>query len=194
MAIKFVKTEILSSADGVSMGESKRLESPEADEALKLNGRGKSLFEQLSEQKDKEQESYDATTKLIFAPPKGLDDEEVAFFMSEETRRRAALKTRKESELDAFAAARAEFDDRDLQKSLFVGNIDHKTSTAEPPVKLRRKLKAEPQTKQHQTRENKKQDDPKQAPLPSSGGLSALLGVYAEGDSDDEGLPGDKKS
>eukprot|EP00635_Sarcinochrysidales_sp_CCMP3193_P010383 CAMPEP_0118896838 /NCGR_PEP_ID=MMETSP1166-20130328/4509_1 /TAXON_ID=1104430 /ORGANISM="Chrysoreinhardia sp, Strain CCMP3193" /LENGTH=188 /DNA_ID=CAMNT_0006835897 /DNA_START=11 /DNA_END=577 /DNA_ORIENTATION=+ len=188
MAIKFVKTEILSSRDGVSFSESQKIESEEVTEARRLNrDGGKSLYAQLEEQKEKQQDHYDETTKLIFAPPRGLDDEDVAFFLSEERRRKKTREQRDRDELDAFGAARADYDGVAKAKKDTVVVVDAEDHTATeatateegPPVKLRRKIKVDEERKEETRTDD---DDAKTQPS----GLAALLGAYDDDDDDDD--------
>ena len=42
---------------------------------------GKTLYEQLEAEREKQQEAYDANTKALFSPGEVLDAEDVAFYM-----------------------------------------------------------------------------------------------------------------
>lgn len=97
MSLQFVKREILSSSDGLSHGESRSV-----GEAVESKSSGLSLFEQLSAQKEKEKEAYDAKTKLIFAPPQGLDDGDVDFFTEQE--RKKVRSDDEKVQVEAFVA------------------------------------------------------------------------------------------
>ena len=69
MAVRFVATEILSSADGLSHGETQVLETDEVRAARAAGGGGgKTLYEQLEAEREKQQEAYDANTKALFSP------------------------------------------------------------------------------------------------------------------------------
>ena len=68
----------------------------------------KPLFEQLAEQADKKQAEYDANTKLLFAPPKAIDEEEFAFLSAVEEgerRRRQAREGHDNSAVEQFREA-----------------------------------------------------------------------------------------
>lgn len=84
MALQFVKTSVLSSEDGIGFSKEETVESDEAKQIRLASERAaiKPLYEQLAEQKEKKQQEYDANTKLMFAPPKALDDEEYSFLQS----------------------------------------------------------------------------------------------------------------
>ena len=79
MSVRFVATEILSSADGLSHGETQVLETDEVRAARAAGGGGgKTLYEQLEAEREKQQEAYDANTKALFSPGEVLDAEDVA--------------------------------------------------------------------------------------------------------------------
>ena len=74
MSVRFVATEILSSADGLSHGETQVLETDEVRAARAAGGGGgKTLYEQLEAEREKQQEAYDANTKALFSPGEVLD-------------------------------------------------------------------------------------------------------------------------
>lgn len=78
MALHFVSTSVLTSEDGIDFSKETQLETEEAKK-IRLEREkvgSKPLFMQLAEQQDKQQLERDKITKLIFAPPKGLDEEE----------------------------------------------------------------------------------------------------------------------
>ena len=68
MALHFVSTSILSSADGIGFDKEEVKESEETRNARIAAERAaaKPLYEQLAAQQDKKQAEYDAQTKLIF--------------------------------------------------------------------------------------------------------------------------------
>ena len=74
MSSGFVRTEVISSADGINHEVSEKIENEEAERLRRRHEQDgqKSLYDQLAEQKEKMQEAYDEQTKLIFAPPRGL--------------------------------------------------------------------------------------------------------------------------
>ena len=49
-------------------------------------GGGKTLYEQLEAEREKQQEAYDANTKALFSPGEVLDAEDVAFYEAEQRR------------------------------------------------------------------------------------------------------------
>ena len=101
MAVRFVATEILSSADGLSHGETQVLETDEVRAARAAGGGGgKTLYEQLEAEREKQQEAYDANTKALFSPGEVLDAEDVAFYEEEQRRAAAARAARAEDELE----------------------------------------------------------------------------------------------
>ena len=106
MSVRFVATEILSSADGLSHGETQVLETDEVRAARAAGGGGgKTLYEQLEAEREKQQEAYDANTKALFSPGEVLDAEDVAFYEAEQRRAAAARAARAEDEASEFAAA-----------------------------------------------------------------------------------------
>lgn len=131
--MRFVKTEILTSTDGLSHGESKKLVTN-----AQSSSSGKTLFQQLEEQKDRQKEAYDAVTKQIFAPPQSLAEDDVAFYEAQAKRDAA----RDQDQIDAFAAARAAYnpdddvDDRPPKRRTVV-------RSKQPPdgPKLRKRIK-----------------------------------------------------
>lgn len=78
MALHFVSTSILSSEDGIDFSKETQVESEEARKLRleKEKSAAKPLYLQLAEQQEKQQQERDQITKMIFAPPKALDDEE----------------------------------------------------------------------------------------------------------------------
>ena len=68
MALHFVKTSVLSSADGVDFGTEVQVESDETRK-VRLDAEAatrKPLFQQLADLRDKKQEEYDENKKKIF--------------------------------------------------------------------------------------------------------------------------------
>lgn len=111
MTLRFVKTSVLTSEDGLDFSKEEALETEEARQArlARENASNKPLYQQLAEQQAKKQEEYDANTKLMFAPPKGLDMEEYNFLESINETRERTERQRKEEEtkaLEEFRAAR----------------------------------------------------------------------------------------
>ena len=81
MAIRFVSTSILkATSDGdFETGEEVPIDTEETrQQKIDLEKKSnKPLFMQLAERKERQQEEYDANTKKIFAPPQGLDEDDV---------------------------------------------------------------------------------------------------------------------
>lgn len=113
MSSGFVKTSILAPSKN---GETYNVEETRVDsEDVRKQARreselsSKPLFEQLESNKAKEQEEYDRVTKLIFAPPKALDEEDVNHFNTiheREQQRKMKILEHEESEVAAFTNAR----------------------------------------------------------------------------------------
>ena len=122
MSSGFVRTEVISSADGINHEVSEKIENEEAERLRRRHEQDgqKSLYDQLAEQKEKMQEAYDEQTKLIFAPPRGLDEEELAHLQDVEERR-----------LNSTARRDAEYE---TEVSLFaLQQQRHVAAPAEPP-------------------------------------------------------------
>lgn len=128
MALHFVKTAVLSSEDGIDFSKETSIESEEAKEARILADRANSkpLYQQLAEQKDRKQEQYDANTKLLFAAPRGLDEEEFSFLQNLEDHRSQKVNLQKQAEVDAIEAfrmaqQRKEVEEKPMAKPVVVG-------------------------------------------------------------------------
>eukprot|EP00624_Nannochloropsis_granulata_P000475 evm.model.NODE_11811_length_10454_cov_19.500383.4 len=113
--IRFVATSVLSSDDGLSY-KTEQLEDEEAHKKRldkEKAAHGRTLWEQLEEQKDKKKAEYDAVTKQIFAPPKALDEGEASYLqgiLEQEKMRDRRRAEEEERELAAFSLARANRD------------------------------------------------------------------------------------
>lgn len=110
MTLRFVKTSVLSSSDGIDFSNEVAVESEETKMARVAAERAaaRPLFEQLAEQRQKKQDEYDANTKLMFAPPKSLDAEDITFLQGVQDSQQAIQRRRKEEEelaLEQFRAA-----------------------------------------------------------------------------------------
>lgn len=81
MALHFVSTSVLTSEDGIQFSKEESLETEEAKKLRQNQERqaNKPLYLQLAERQDEKQIEYDKVTKLINAPPKGLDEEEYEY-------------------------------------------------------------------------------------------------------------------
>jgi hypothetical protein len=112
MSIGFVSTSVLESKDGIDFNEEKRIESEEvlAAEKRAREAANKPLWQQLAEREEEKEAKFEAVRKAIYAPPKGLDEEEFAYLAGVEQQREekeAQSKQWEEKELEAFASARA---------------------------------------------------------------------------------------
>lgn len=111
MTLRFVKTSILSSNDGIDFGTEVAVES---DEVRKTRleaeaASNKPLYQQLADIRDRKQLEYDENTKKIFAPPKGLDEEDIEFFNEMDdakARTEDTNKRQEQAELEAFRESR----------------------------------------------------------------------------------------
>lgn len=104
MALRFVKTSVLTSEDGIDFSTETVVESEE-QRSIRLNAENaaqRPLYMQLQEQQDKKQAEYDAITKQIFAPPKGLDEEEFGFISALEEVKYRKEKLRQTEEAKAM--------------------------------------------------------------------------------------------
>lgn len=104
MTLRFVATTVLSSKDGIDFSNEVAIESEEAKIARLAAERAshRPLYEQLAEQRQKKQDEYDANTKLIFAPPKALDEEDVFFLRNLESQQQESKLQQKEEEARAI--------------------------------------------------------------------------------------------
>lgn len=120
MTLRFVKTSILVSEDGLDFSKETAVESEETrnNRLARETGAEKPLYQQLADQKQRKQDEYDANTKLLFSAPKGLDDEEFHFLESLNDAKERADKQKK-AEVDQavleFRAAR-KLDNYELHK------------------------------------------------------------------------------
>uniref|UniRef100_A0A7S3GT51 FAM192A/Fyv6 N-terminal domain-containing protein n=1 Tax=Spumella elongata TaxID=89044 RepID=A0A7S3GT51_9STRA len=111
MTLRFVKTSILSSSDGIDFGTEIAVESDEVRKtrvAAEAAG-NKPLYEQLADIRDRKKLEYDENTKKIFAPPKGLDEEDIDFFNEmDDAKARAEDQNKRlvDAELEAFRESR----------------------------------------------------------------------------------------
>jgi len=127
-----VKTAVLESTDGLDFDDEKRVDSEELNAFTKEAERranSKPLWEQLQEQRDKQQAEYDANTKLIYAPPKALDDEEYEHLervYRDKEDARARLKQAEEEEISKFAS---------LQKILPVKKLEEHNDEESEQIK-----------------------------------------------------------
>ena len=191
MSLRFVSTEVLSSTDGLSHGETTTLETEEvaAAKRLQASSSGQTLYDQLEAEKAKQQEAYDANTKAIFAPNQALDDEDVEFFEAEKRRRASAVAARDEIEASEFASARASLAARAPEAPPAV-----KIAAAPPKAPARSRSSAAPAAAQVKIRRRPATEtrapEPKKAkvaePAPAAPNPLASLACYG-GSSDSEG-------
>ena len=112
MALHFIATSVLTS-DGIDGGKEEALETEEARRSRKEAeeaGR-KPLFEQLRMLKEKQQEEFDANTKLMYGPQMALTEEDAEYLDDVERTRSKAMEARAVTEqraLEAFRAARSQ--------------------------------------------------------------------------------------
>mmetsp|Transcript_26022 Transcript_26022/g.32770 ORF Transcript_26022/g.32770 Transcript_26022/m.32770 type:complete len:188 (-) Transcript_26022:844-1407(-) len=182
--MNFVKTEILSSSDGISHSESKRVES------VDVISRGRTLFEQLKEQKEKQQKEYETNTKLIFAPPKGLEQDDVAFIEAE-AKKQKSLTLVAEKETEREIAKAFESTTRDHFPVIVRSHpVKVKKSQFEATKIKRRKIAEE--TKQKKEPRQEREDIIKPnissntSPSKNTTTLTALIGCYDESDDDND--------
>jgi hypothetical protein len=111
MTLRFVKTAILSSNDGIDFGTEVAVESEEVFKARVAAEAAstKPLYQQLADLRDLKKLEYDENTKKIFAPPKGLDEDDIEFFNEMDSAKARAddgIKRREDLELEAFRESR----------------------------------------------------------------------------------------
>lgn len=111
MTLRFVKTSVLVSEDGLEFSKETAIESEDARQArlARENAANKPLYQQLAEQKQKKQDEIDANTKLLFSAPKGLDEEEYHFLESLQHAKETAEQLQNEEiekQLEQFRSAR----------------------------------------------------------------------------------------
>lgn len=111
MTLRFVKTSILSSSDGIDFANEIAVES---EEVLKTRVAAEAaanvpLYQQLADIRDKKKLEYDEIGKKIFAPPRALDEEDIEFFndLDDAKSRTDDLHKRQvDAELEAFRESR----------------------------------------------------------------------------------------
>lgn len=64
------------------------------------------LYMQLAEREEEKKQEYDAMTKKMFAPPKALDEEDLAFLAQVQQRKDGVDRRRSEDDKKAIAAFR----------------------------------------------------------------------------------------
>lgn len=111
MTLRFVKTSVLVSEDGLDFSKETAVESEEARAArlARESAANKPLYQQLADIKQRKQDEYDANTKLLFSAPKALDEDEYYFLESLKDSQASAERLNKEEEekaLEQFRIAR----------------------------------------------------------------------------------------
>jgi len=162
MALHFVTTTVLSSDDGINFDNEEKIESDETRQAKLLaeQASNKPLFEQLEDLKAKKQAEYDQNTKKLFAPPKALDEEDVAFFEQLDETKAKAMKARSQREETALASFRSAQKEQTSTPSIndHIMAIPQKkvvdNSIACPVVFKRKKIKDETKTKDKDNQED----------------------------------------
>ncbi len=140
MTLRFVKTSILSSSDGIDFGTEIAVESDEVRKtrvAAEAAG-NKPLYEQLADIRDRKKLEYDENTKKIFAPPKGLDEEDIDFFNEmDDAKARADDQNKRlvNAELEAFRESRR------IELLKEPQELPHATFNIIPPKKVEPALK-----------------------------------------------------
>jgi FAM192A/Fyv6, N-terminal domain len=194
--IGFVSTSVLESKDGIDFSDEKRVESEETKDAERRAAEAarQPLWEQLQERQDKKAEDFEAVRKSIFAPPRGLDEEDVDFLEGVEAARRAAKAKKHDwetQEVEAFSVARANQTVALAAASEGAGSSSSAqvlaarpkpaaAAPAEPAVVIVKKRRKEDDS----SKKHKKKKKSKKAA--DEAGLTGLLG-YGEDDSSDGG-------
>eukprot|EP01039_Chlorochromonas_danica_P001665 gene1670-1819_t len=207
MTLRFVATSVLSSNDGIDFSNEVAIESEEAKIARLAAERAshRPLFEQLAEQRQKKQDEYDANTKLIFAPPKALDEEDVSFLRHLENQQQESKLQQKEEEARALEEFRVATMMKEsiasssstISSKVKLMNIEKKPAiTPVATVKIRAKRKVDAIENQSSSTESKvvkrveevlpsSSSNPMPASKPTST-VSSLLAAYGSDDEEDE--------
>lgn len=128
MSIQFVATGILESNDGINFNVNTALETDEEREKRRIRelNESKPLYQQLEEQKAKKLEEEELKRKAIFAPPKGLDEDDIEYFKQLEENKEKIKGTRAANEeklLEKFRSKQKETVINDLTSSSSIGNV-----------------------------------------------------------------------
>jgi len=132
MAIRFVATGVLESEDGISFNVDTPLETQEEIEKRRQRetSDAKPLYQQLEEQKAKKLEEEELKRKAIFAPPKGLDEDEIEYFNEVEAQKEKIKGTRAANEeklLENF---------RNKQKGTIINDLSSSSTSAVTTLKF----------------------------------------------------------
>ena len=78
MSIKFLSTAVLESEDGLDFGKETAKDTLEVREQKRISSSGgKSLYDQLVEQKADKEDEYDQKGQLLRAPSAGLEEDDI---------------------------------------------------------------------------------------------------------------------
>ena len=78
MSIKFLSTAVLESEDGLDFGKETAKDTLEVREQKRISSSGgKSLYDQLVEQKADKEDEYDQKGRLLRAPSAGLEEDDI---------------------------------------------------------------------------------------------------------------------
>mmetsp|Transcript_23879 Transcript_23879/g.35036 ORF Transcript_23879/g.35036 Transcript_23879/m.35036 type:complete len:200 (+) Transcript_23879:32-631(+) len=198
MALHFVSTSVLSSSDGIGYEkeEKKETEDTRAARIAAERAASKPLFEQLAEQQEKKQAEYDANTKLIFAPPKALDEEDVEYFQHMEQLRKQQMTKQKEEEEKELAVFRSSKHAATSSISLSKMIKPSAAPASAPKIVVKHKKRKGPSTESNDAPKPKektvrveakeadqKPEEKKPAGNNSGGGVMSLLSGYDSSDS-----------
>ncbi|KAH9156909.1 hypothetical protein AeRB84_001201 [Aphanomyces euteiches] len=144
----FVSTSVLSSSDGLfgdNVEEVRITDRPENNGPEKVDNRP--LYERLKEQKDQRDAEWKEKNNP-FAPPKGLDDEEIDFLRnleSDQKKIQEDIKRQQEAELEKFASAMLKREAQTKKPVVVAAKID--SSNAVPLEKHIIRPSVKPKTK-----------------------------------------------
>jgi hypothetical protein len=132
MAIRFVATGVLESEDGISFNIDTPLETQEEIEKRRQRetSDARPLYQQLEEQKAKKLEEEEAKRRAIFAPPKGLDEDDIEYFKEVEAQKEKMKGTRAANEeklLENF---------RNKQKGAIINDMSASSTTSIATIKI----------------------------------------------------------
>lgn len=132
MAIRFVATGVLESEDGISFNIDTPLETEEEIEKRRQRETNdtKPLYQQLEEQKAKKLEEEELKRKAIFAPPKGLDEDDIEYFKEVEEQKEKIKGKRAANEeklLENF---------RNKQKGTVINDLTSSSSSTATTMKI----------------------------------------------------------
>lgn len=205
MSLSFVASAVLSSTDGISHNEETEIENKEVDAVRKNASSSKSLFEQLRENQDTEEEKKAEMQQKIMRGTMALDEEDVAHLDAlQKSKNESELKKRTEleQELAMFRAAKEErlagqvvVDDDEEEEEDAPKSVPQ-VLKAQPVIKplgrivpkivgkRKRKVAGDAITTKKIMKETKKEEPVAASAAP--GGLGSLLGGYGSSSDEDE--------